>query len=393
MILDLVIWSALFAWVYLTFAHGNFWRATERFAPPPLDLPAPSIVAVIPARNEAQTIGAALSSHLRSTYPGEFSIVAVDDQSTDDTHARLYETIEKPRPATLPTRAVKIVCGTSPSSGWSGKLWALRQGLDAAEEIASEAKYVLFVDADIMLAPTALSGLAAKAEREDLALTSLMARLDARGWGALLIPAFIYFFQKLYPFPRVNDPMNSMAGAAGGCMLVRKDALDAIGGVDRIRSSLIDDCALARAIKDLTPSTKIWLGLADEEAVSLRDNRDLPSIWNMVARTAYSQLQHSPLLLLGTVIGMALLYLAPPLIALTWSWHGEERAVLTALTAWGLMALTYLPTLRLYGRPPWESIALPVAATLYTAMTISSAERHWRGRGGQWKGRTYSNAQ
>jgi hopene-associated glycosyltransferase HpnB len=230
----------------------------------------------------------------------------------------------------------------------------------------------------------------AKAEQENLALASLMARLDARGpWASFLIPAFIYFFQKLYPFPRANDPDDSLAAAAGGCMLARRDAVDAIGGMGAIRSALIDDCAFARAIKNLTPSTKIWIGLASDEAVSLRDNRELESIWNMVARTAYAQLGYSPLMLAGTVLGMALIYLAAPLIILTMFWHWNFAALFYAAGALALMAYTYWPTLRLYGRAPWEAALLPAAAALYTAMTISSALRHWRGEGGRWKGRTY----
>lgn len=289
---------------------------------------------------------------------------------------------------------LEIVAAPEMPAGWTGKLWALETAIQKAKEISPEAKYYLFCAADILLARDTTQRLVAKAERENLALTSLMARLNAKGhWGALLIPAFIYFFQKLYPFPRINDPSENTAAAAGGCMLVRSDALSEIGGVESIRGALIDDCALARRIKDITPSTKIWLGLADDEATSLRDNSSLSSIWTMVARTAYAQLGYSPLLLAGATIAMALIYLAPPLIILMIGTHWSMIAIYYALIAWALMAYTYWPTLKLYDRPPWEAAFLPAAAALYTAMMISSALRHWQGQGGQWKGRVYTNGQ
>jgi hopene-associated glycosyltransferase HpnB len=228
-----------------------------------------------------------------------------------------------------------------------------------------------------------------KAEGGKLGLVSLMAKLDARGpWAELLIPAFVYFFQKLYPFPWVNDPASATAGAAGGCMLVRRSALETAGGIEAIRSDLIDDCALARLLKSRAAEGKVWLGLT-RDVVSLRDNRRLQSIWNMVARTAYTQLKRSPLLLAGTVTGMALTYLAPPVLTLTWAWHGNAAASLLGAAAWGLMTWSYAPTLRLYNRPAWTGLTLPLAALLYTAMTVTSAKRHWQGKGGRWKGRVF----
>ena len=380
----LIAAAALAAWLYLTFLRGYFWRANERLddAPKPIDWP--DIVAVIPARDEAATIGAVIDAHMSARYPGKFSVILVDDGSTDQTaeFAR--------RAADGKDRPFELLETPALEPGWTGKLWALHHGLTKAGEIAPQAKYALLTDADIVLAKDTLERLVAKAEREQLALTSLMARLDAKGqWGALLIPAFIYFFQKLYPFPLVNDPSENTAAAAGGCELVRRDALEKIGGVASIKSALIDDCALARRVKDISPSTKIWLGLASDEAVSLRDNASITSIWNIVARTAFAQLNHSPYLLAAVVIAMALIYLAAPVIVLTFVSHGSMAAVYYALMAWALMAYTYWPTLKLYDRPPWESAFLPVAAALYTAMTISSALRHWQGQGGQWKGRTY----
>ncbi len=373
---------SLAAWIYLALFHGRFWRADQRLGDAPAPALWPPVAIVIPARDEAASIGEVIAAHAAADYSGEVSIVLVDDNSTDGTadvaKAAAGDGADK----------LTVINGAPLAEGWTGKLWAVRQGLAAATEM--NPAYVLLTDADIVPAPETLSRLVAKAEREGLSLVSLMARLDARGlWGGLLIPAFVYFFQKLYPFPRVNDATSDVAAAAGGCMLVRTDALNAIGGVDSIRDALIDDCALARRIKDHKPGAKIWLGLASDEAKSLRDNRSLNSVWNMVARTAYAQLAYSPLLLAGTVIGMALIYLVPPGVALTLAMHGNELAAVFALIAWGLMAYTYWPTLGVYKQQPWQSTTLPLAAAFYTAMTVDSAIRQMRGRGGQWKGRHY----
>lgn len=382
--LTLLSLASLGAWLWLYFARGGFWRADQRLADAPPPAKWPAIAAVVPARNEAASIGAVVSAYMESDYRGGLSLVIADDHSVDGTADIARSTAEGA------ARNLQIADVPALPPGWSGKLWAVQAGLRQAADAAPDAKYILLTDADIVLAKDTITRLVASAERDNLALASLMARLDGRGtWGALLIPAFIYFFQKLYPFPRANDPTDNLAAAAGGCMLVRADILQKIGGVEKFKGDLIDDCALARAIKDTTPSTKIWLGLADDEAISMRDNQSLSSIWNMVARTAYAQLNFSPLLLAGTVLGMAFIYLTPPLVALTLGGHGDMMAAIFALTAWAVMAYTYWPTLKLYHRPPWETAALPVAATLYTAMTFSSAWRHWQGRGGQWKGRTY----
>ncbi|WDI30903.1 glycosyltransferase [Hyphococcus flavus] len=381
--LTFIAFLSLLAWLWLTFLQGNFWRASERLTDAPEPENWPEVVAVIPARNEAETIGAVISAHVAADYPGRFSVIVADDGSTDGTATIAAAAGDSDR--------LEIVSVPDLPNGWSGKLWAIHNGLMQASKLSPEAKYVLLTDADIQLSPDTLTRLVAKAEKEKLALTSLMAKLDSRGpWASFLIPAFIYFFQKLYPFPRANDPDDNLAAAAGGCMLVRRDAIEAIGGIERIKGALIDDCTFAKAIKDITPSTRIWLGIADSEAVSLRDNRELSSIWNMVARTAYAQLGYSPLLLFGTVMGMALVYLAAPLVLLTIFFHWNFSALFYALITCGLMAYTYWPTLRLYGRAPWEAVLLPAAGALYTAMTVSSAMRYWRGEGGQWKGRTYS---
>jgi len=375
---------AALGWGYLLAFHGGFWRADQRLAdvPPPDDWP--EVVAVIPARNEAETIADVVASHGASTYPGRFSVIVVDDGSSDGTGE-----VARAAASVVP-RAVEVIEAPPLAPGWSGKLNALAAGVEAARKLAPGATYVMLADADIVHRRGTLSRLVAMAEIEALAMVSLMARLDSRGvWGALLIPAFVFFFQKLYPFPSVNLRGHPTAAAAGGCVLIRRDALDGIGGIAAIKGALIDDCTLAARVKRGPPARAIWLGLADREVISLRDNRALGSIWAMVARTAYTQLRHSPLLLAGSVVGMAVLYLAGPLAALSWPLHGSGLAAGLGALAWAMMAVAYWPTLRLYGFwAPW-ALSLPVAAGFYMAMTLSSARRHWRGQGGTWKGRTY----
>ncbi len=384
MTLALITLSAFAAWIYLTFFRGGFWRADQRLRDGKLPIQWPDVVVVIPARDEEESIGRVVKSHLGYGYSGNLTVILADDGSSDATVERANEA------AKGQVRGLDVVSVPPLPKGWSGKLWAVHNGLLRAKEIAPNAAYVLLNDADIALAHGSIRRLVAKAERDNLALTSLMARLDSRGtWGGLLIPAFIYFFQMLYPFRLANDPTENLAAAAGGCMLVRLTALEAAGGIEAIKGALIDDCALAQAIKDTTPSTKIWLGLANRDAVSLRDNQSLSSIWDMVARTAYAQLKYSPAMLVGTVIGMSVIFLTPPLAALTVVWHGNISIAALSFASWGLMARSYRPTLTLYDRPAWEAFTLPIVAGIYCAMTISSAQRHHRGEGGQWKGRTY----
>ncbi len=367
---------SLIAWLVLLFGRGGFWRADQRLGQGSPDLESwPSVVAVIPARDEAPTIGRAVNSLLTQDYPGDLSVIVVDDGSTDGTAAAAGNA---PR--------LTVVPGAPLPSGWTGKLWAVHQGLKASSSVDPEARYVLLTDADIAHAPTAVRRLVDKAEYEGLALASLMVRLHCAGaWERLLIPAFVFFFQKLYPFPWVNDPARPQAAAAGGCMLVRRTALDAVGGVAAIRDRLIDDCALAARVEN---EGLIWLGLSTE-SVSLRTYDRLDEIWTMVARTAYTQLGHSPLALIGTVVGMAVLYLAPAAAVLVGGMAGDVAAVVAGAAAWLLMAVAYRPTHTLYRQPPAATLLLPVAALLYTLMTIDSARRHLQGRGGAWKGRVY----
>lgn len=383
---------SLALWVGLLAFRGGFWRADQRLPDrPPNHLPGrppdqpewPGVVIVIPARNEAPTIGRAVASLLDQDYPGRVSVVVVDDNSDDGT----FYAAGAGQAATQGTETsgrLTVISGEPLAPGWSGKLWAVKQGLVAARDIDGDAPYVLLTDADILHDRQSLLRLVAKAEGDNLDLVSLMVRLRAETfWERLLIPAFVFFFQKLFPFPWVNDPSRGTAAAAGGCLLVRRPALEKMGGVDAIRGRLIDDCALAEAIKKNGP---IWLGLT-AKVESLRSYDGLGEIWRMVTRTAYEQLGNSPLLLAGAVLGMTVLYLVPPLAAFL---GGDPWIVGAAVvTWWGLMEMAYGPTLRLYGMPLVWGLLLPVSAFLFTLMTVASAIRHWQGRGRGWKGRTY----
>ncbi len=380
---------SLAAWLYLVFLHGRFWRAEPRLALPAQaqDYPGgwPAVAAVVPARNEAPLIGRALGAVLAQDYPGALTLVVVDDHSEDGT----AEAARKAAAAAGQGDRVSVVRAAPLPAGWAGKPWALAQGVERAEAIAPEARYLWFTDADIEHDPPVLRALVARAEAGRLDLVSLMALLNCESrWERLLMPAFVFFFRKLYPFAWVNDPKRGTAAAAGGCMLVRRGALEAAGGLGAIRGALIDDCALAGAIK---PDGPIWLGLATATR-SIRRYSGLGGIWNMVARTAFAQLRHSPALLVATVIAMLVVYLGPPIAAIAGGLAGAAPAAVMGLASWLLMAGAYGPTLRLYRRPAWSAALLPVAALLYTLMTVDSARSHWRGRGGRWKGRTHAPA-
>lgn len=372
--------AALAAWVYLVLFHGRFWRADQRL---PLAIPAserwPEVTAVIPARDEAPVIGGAVESLLRQDYPGDFRVIVVDDASEDGT----ADAARAGAARAGASERLSVVAAPPLPPGWSGKLWAVHNGVAAAP---ADRRYVLLTDADIVHAPDALRRLAAKAETGALDLVSLMVRLHCASFAErLLIPAFVFFFQKLYPFPRVNDRAQRVAGAAGGCMLVRRAALDRAGGIAAVKDALIDDCALAALLKKNGP---IWLGLADR-TVSVRRYPKIADVWRMVARTAYTQLHHSPWLVLGTVLGMTLLYLVPPLAMVLCPFAGAWLAAAMGAAAFALMLYAYRPTWTLYRGDDPAILLLPLAALLYTAMTVDSMRRHLLGRGGAWKGRTY----
>ncbi len=369
---------SLAAWSWLLFCRAGFWKAGERLDPADdrTECSWPPVTAVMPARDEADIIAPALRALAAQDYPGPLQIVVVDDNSTDGTGSVAR--------AALAATACEIIPAPPPPAGWTGKLWALDRGIARA---APDAGYLWLSDADVVHGPETLRRLVRKAETGSLDLVSLMVRLRCEtNWEKLLIPAFVFLFQKLYPFPQVNDDGRRTAAAAGGCVLVRRDALARIGGLAAIRNELIDDCALAREVKR---GGRIWLGLADGSR-SIRPYDSLADIWSMVARTAFHQLGYSSTLLGATVIAMPAIYLAPPVAVLAWPLHGDGTALIIGLLAWLAMSVCYRPTSRLYDRAGWEVALLPLAALFYTAMTVDSAVRHWRGRGGVWKARAFA---
>jgi hopene-associated glycosyltransferase HpnB len=357
-------------WAYLLLGRGFFW-STRLAAPAPEPAHYPRVVAVIPARNEAEGVGRAVASLLDQDYPGDFSIVLVDDHSNDGT-AEVAREVARGREDRF-----TIVAARSLPGGWTGKLWALSEGV---RQIASPPDLYLFTDADIAHHRTNLRELVARLEAEQRDMVSLMVKLHCASFAEkFLIPPFVFFFALLYPFSWSNNPRRATAAAAGGCVLLRRSAYERIGGYAAIRGELIDDCALAAAVKKSGGS--IWLGLT-HGTESLRLYPEIADIWNMVARTAYTQLQYSPLLLAGTVLGLVLTYLAPVFLL-----FAGGTAALLGLAAWIIMAAIYAPMLRFYGRSLLWAPLLPAAASVYLGATIASAWRHWRGRGGQWKGR------
>ncbi len=381
---------SLAIWLYLLLFRGGFWRADQRLGTPaPAPDPWPAVAAIVPARDEAEVIGRALGSVLTQDYPGPLHIVVVDDHSRDGT----AEEARVAAQASARGEHFELVQARALPPAWTGKLWALAEGQSRAQAAMPEARYFWFTDGDIEHDPTTLRRLVAKADGDALDLVSLMASLSCEGfWARLLIPPFVFFFQKLTPFPWVNDPRKATAAAAGGCILVDAQALDAAGGLASIKGALIDDCALARAIKTegRVRGRGIWLGLATDSR-SIRPYQGLGAIWEMVARCAYTQLRHSPVRLAGTLLAMALTYVVPPVVALGAPLHGQAPAAVLGLAAWGLMTGAFWPTLKLYCQPPWLAPLLPLAALFYGAMTLDSALRHGRGKGGAWKGRVQTS--
>jgi hopene-associated glycosyltransferase HpnB len=366
-------------WLYLLFGRGFFWLArgtdearSERRAVVRSENKEslPSVVAVIPARNEAAVVGRAIASLLAQDYAGDFRIVLVDDHSSDGTAdaARMAAGAQSDR--------IAIVAARPLPAGWTGKLWALSEGV---RQIAVPPALYLFTDADIAHHPSNLSELVAWLEGERRDLVSLMVKLRCESLAErFLIPPFVFFFAMLYPFAWSNDSRRATAAAAGGCILLRRSAYERIGGWESLKGELIDDCALARKVKR---GGAIWLGLT-QRTISLRAYPRIADIWNMVARTAYTQLGYSPLLLGGTVLGMTATYFLPLVLLLS----GGGAAVIGALS-WAAMVVAYAPMLRFYGLSLAWAPLLPAAASVYLAATVASAWRHWRGRGGEWKGR------
>jgi hopene-associated glycosyltransferase HpnB len=363
-------------WLYMLAFRRGFWLLRERDnqrLPDPESWP--PVVAVVPARDEADVIGRSIASLAAQDYPGDFRIVLVDDQSEDGT-GRLAQTAGGAR--------VTVITGSPRPQGWTGKLWAMSQGVALASQ--GKPEFLWFTDADIEHTPDNLRRLVTLAQSDGKVLVSLMARLSCRTAAEhFLVPAFVFFFDMLFPFGAVNDPKSKVAAAAGGVMLARRTALEKAGGIEAIRHNIIDDCALGRAMKAQGP---IWLGLTDR-AVSLRPYENISEIRHMVARTAYAQLGYSPLVLAGTLLGLFIVYIAPVLCAL----FGQYYVQMAGYFSWAIMAVMFQPILRFYRLSPLWGFALPLIGLFYAAFTLESAVQHWAGRGGMWKGRAQADAQ
>ncbi len=367
MVLSIAAAAALVIWIYLLLGRGGFWRMPDSALPAVLPSPPPRVAIVIPARNEASVIGKAIASLVRQDYPGLFHIYVVDDHSTDGTAAAARHG-NAPNLTIIPADPLQL--------GWTGKLWALNQGICAAAEFSPDC--LLLTDADIVHRPANLSTLVAQAAGGNYELVSLMVMLHCRSLAErALIPAFVFFFFLLYPPAWIRSPRYRTAGAAGGCMLIRRDALQRIGGIERIRSELIDDCALARAIKQSGGS--VWLGLSSH-TVSIRQYDSFAEIGGMISRTAFTQLRYSWLLLAVTIAGLLLTYVLPVAAAISGNLAGA--------LAWILMCIAYAPALRFYRLSPLWAPLLPAVALFYAAATICSAVAYRGGRGGMWKGRS-----
>ncbi len=361
---DLAASAAAGAWLYLAHGHGRFWRTEHIVLPPAAPQRRYKVIALIPARDEAPTIGITV----RSLVAQVDRVIVVDDNSSDGTGAIAR------------SAGADVIHGQPLQPGWTGKMWALSQGVEAALRHAPD--FLLFTDADIVHADDSVASLAAKAEAEERDLVSVMVRLRCDSTAErLLIPAFVFFFFQLYPPEWTASARRPTAGAAGGCVLIRPDALAKAGGIAAIRAELIDDCALAAAVKGSGGS--LWLGLADMTR-SLRPYPRFADIRHMIRRTAFTQLRYSALMLAGTVLGLTFLYLLPVAAALA--------GIPAGLVAWAVMAAIYAPIAQFYGQPVLSGLLLPVVAVFYMVATVESAVRYWTGRGGNWKGRNQASA-
>ncbi len=378
------MWTAtgsLAAWLWLLLGQGFFWRTDLRLPPRREPDDWPSVCVVVPARDEAAVLPRSLPSLLAQDYPGRAEVFLVDDGSSDGTGELARELAR--RHGGLP---LTVVSPGEPPAGWTGKLWAVRHGMGLARARAPE--YLLLTDADIAHRPDTLRELVSAARTGRFDLVSQMARLRVEsGWERLVVPAFVYFFAQLYPFRRIAVKGARTAAAAGGCVLLRADAAEKARIPDAIRQAVIDDVALAKAVKG--SGGRIWLGLA-EGVDSVRPCPRLHDLWLMISRSAYAQLRHNPLVLVGTVAGLALVYLVPPVALFVGLTSGSTGTATAGGLAWLLMTATYLPMLRYYGQPLGLAALLPVTAFLYLLMTVDSAVRHYQGRGAAWKGRTYA---
>ena len=364
---------SLCIWLYLVFAHGKFWSSTPELAPAAPAAP-PFVDIIVPARDEAETIGRVISSLLAQAYAARFRVILIDDDSSDGTAAAA-----RAAAAGTPEPVLEVIACPPKPPGWSGKLWALNHGIAHAQ-----APVLLLADADIVHDPRHLATLVARLDHPRVDLVSEMVRLNceslAERW---LVPAFVYFFQMLYPFAKVNDPRSTLAAAAGGTILIRREALERIGGIASMRDALIDDVTLAKAVKR---GGAVYLGHSGL-AVSIRRYPRAADLWHMITRTAFTQLNHSATLLVITLAGLALVWWLPAGEALLG--HGWPQ--LCGMAAFILGAGSFVPTLRRYRRNALWSLALPLTALFYMAATIGSAVNHWRGSGARWKNRDYGD--
>jgi hopene-associated glycosyltransferase HpnB len=378
------VWIAvvsLVSWLWLLLCQGFFWRTDVRLPPRREPDVWPSVCVVVPARDEAAVLPRSLPSLLAQDYPGRAEVFLIDDGSSDGTGELAHELAR--RRGGLP---LTVDTPGEPPAGWTGKLWAVRHGITLARARAPE--YLLLTDADIAHAPDSLRDLVAAARTGGFDVVSQMARLRVESaWERLVVPAFVYFFAQLYPFRRIGRKGARTAAAAGGCVLLRTEAAERARIPDAIRQAVIDDVALARAVK--RSGGHIWLGLADR-VDSVRPYPRLHDLWRMVSRSAYAQLRHSPLLLAGTVAGLAVVYLVPPVAVIVGVTAGSAAAAVAGALAWLVMTGTYVPMLRYCRQPLWLAPLLPFTAFLYLLMTVDSAVQHYRGRGAAWKGRTYA---
>ncbi|MGW0731974.1 glycosyltransferase [Streptomyces sp. NPDC002851] len=389
-------WTAavsLAAWLWLLLCQGFFWRTDMRLPPRREPERWPYVCVVVPARDEAALLRHSLPSLLAQDYPGRAEIVFVDDGSTDGTGKLARALADRHRGLPL-----TVTSPGEPPTGWTGKLWAVRHGIahartggpqkDRPAGDIAEPEYLLLTDADIAHEPDSLRELVAAAHAGGFDLVSLMARLRvASVWEQLVLPAFVYFFAQLYPFRWVAKAGARTAAAAGGCTLLRTEAAVRAGLPETIRDAVIDDVALARAVK--RGGGRIWLGLA-ERVDSVRPYPRLADLWRMITRSAYALLRRNPLLLAGTVLGLALIYLVPPVALVTGLLTGHAGMAWAGGAAWLVMTATYAPMLHYYRQTLWLTPLLPAVALLYLLMTVDSAVQHYRGRGAAWKGRTYS---
>jgi hopene-associated glycosyltransferase HpnB len=367
---------SLLAWLYLLLLHGRFWQVSRLQAGEPAESPiSGSIAVVIPARNEADHIARAVRSLLAQSCADALHIYVVDDNSTDGT-------AEAARAAASgdDQKKLHIIAGHPLPPGWTGKLWAVQQGIDAAMELDPE--FLLLTDADVEHAPDNLATLISVAQDQSYDLVSFMVKLHCRSTAEkLLIPAFVFFFFMLYPPMWIRSPRRRMAGAAGGCILIRPKALALAGGIAVIRNQVIDDCSLARQVKQ--SGGRVWLGMA-RNTRSLRLYRSFGEIERMIARTAFNQLRHSAAVLAGAIVGMGLLYILPVALLFT----RNLPLVAMGLLAYATMTILYFPMVHFYGLSIGWALTLPVSAIFYMAATIDSAIKFWSGRGGEWKGRS-----